>query len=107
MGSIRGHIPIIVVGGTGFYIQALLYDISFEDNEEDHSYGKSWKNWHRRRSAEKLHQMLQQVDKKRRLGSPHTNNMKRVIRAWNSIIRPVKRFPNTMPKKSRKEKICL
>ena len=25
----RGHIPI-VVGGTGFYIQALLYDIDFE-----------------------------------------------------------------------------
>ncbi|MBO6016372.1 MAG: tRNA (adenosine(37)-N6)-dimethylallyltransferase MiaA, partial [Lachnospiraceae bacterium] len=29
----RGHIPI-VVGGTGFYIQALLYDIAFADNPE-------------------------------------------------------------------------
>ena len=26
----RGHIPI-VVGGTGFYIQALLYDIDFSE----------------------------------------------------------------------------
>ena len=30
----RGHIPI-VVGGTGFYIQALLYDIDFTENDED------------------------------------------------------------------------
>lgn len=31
----KGHIPIIV-GGTGFYIQALLYDIDFS-TEEDHT----------------------------------------------------------------------
>ena len=30
----RGHIPIIT-GGTGFYIQALLYDISFDEETED------------------------------------------------------------------------
>ena len=35
----RGHIPI-VVGGTGFYIQALLYDIDFTENETDHTYRK-------------------------------------------------------------------
>ena len=29
----RGHIPILA-GGTGFYIQALLYDIDFQENEE-------------------------------------------------------------------------
>ena len=28
-----GHIPIIV-GGTGFYIQALLYDIDFSQHED-------------------------------------------------------------------------
>ena len=33
----RGHIPI-VVGGTGFYIQALLYDIDFSENDGDDSY---------------------------------------------------------------------
>lgn len=31
----RGHIPI-VTGGTGFYIQSLLYDISFEEEEDNH-----------------------------------------------------------------------
>ena len=34
-----GHIPIIV-GGTGFYIQALLYDIDFSEHEEKESYRK-------------------------------------------------------------------
>ena len=33
----RGHIPI-VVGGTGFYIQALLYDIDFTENDADTAY---------------------------------------------------------------------
>ena len=33
----RGHIPI-VTGGTGFYIQALLKDIDFTENEENKSY---------------------------------------------------------------------
>ena len=35
----RGRIPI-VVGGTGFYIQALLYDIDFEKGEEEHCLSK-------------------------------------------------------------------
>ena len=33
----RGHIPILV-GGTGFYIQSVLYDIDFTENGSDHSY---------------------------------------------------------------------
>ena len=36
----KGRIPI-VVGGTGFYIQALLYDIDFTENDEDQEYRKS------------------------------------------------------------------
>ena len=32
-----GHIPILV-GGTGFYIQSVLYDIEFEDNDNDMEY---------------------------------------------------------------------
>ena len=33
----NNHIPI-VVGGTGFYIQALLYDIDFTESDSDASY---------------------------------------------------------------------
>lgn len=30
----RGHVPILT-GGTGFYIQSVLYDIDFTENAED------------------------------------------------------------------------
>ena len=33
----RGHVPIIC-GGTGFYIQSVLYDIDFTEHGEDQSY---------------------------------------------------------------------
>ena len=33
----KGKIPI-VVGGTGFYIQALLYDIDFSEEDADRGY---------------------------------------------------------------------
>lgn len=33
----RGHIPVIV-GGTGFYIQAVLYDIDFTENDGDRAF---------------------------------------------------------------------
>ena len=35
----KGKIPL-VVGGTGFYIQALLYDIDFTENDGDDTYRK-------------------------------------------------------------------
>ena len=38
----RGRIPI-VVGGTGFYIQALLYDIDFEREKKTLPIERSWK----------------------------------------------------------------
>lgn len=75
----RGRIPI-VVGGTGFYIQALLYDIAFGENEEDLSYRKELEELAKKEGAETLHAMLAQVDEKAAL-EIHANNVKRVIRA--------------------------
>lgn len=75
----RGRIPI-VVGGTGFYIQALLYDIAFGENEEDRSYRKELEELAKKEGAETLHAMLAQVDEKAAL-EIHANNVKRVIRA--------------------------
>lgn len=43
----REKIPIIA-GGTGFYIQALLYDIDFTENEDDGEKirsDRSWRSW--------------------------------------------------------------
>lgn len=75
----RGQIPI-VTGGTGFYIQALLYDIHFTENNEDSSLRKDLENYARENGAEALHSRLEEVDEKA-ASQIHFNNVKRVIRA--------------------------
>lgn len=75
----NGHIPIIV-GGTGFYIQSILYDIDFTENEKDGSYRKELEQLAHEKGAEYLHDMLKLVDEKS-AQEIHANNVKRVIRA--------------------------
>lgn len=75
----RNHIPIIV-GGTGFYIQAILYDIEFAENEEDDGYRLELEQIGIEKGASYLHQLLHEVDEKA-ASAIHANNMKRVIRA--------------------------
>ncbi|MCR5149339.1 MAG: tRNA (adenosine(37)-N6)-dimethylallyltransferase MiaA [Eubacterium sp.] len=75
----RGKMPI-VVGGTGFYIQALLYDISFEP-EEDDGYKETLQELSLTEGGpEKLYNMLKEVDPES-AEIIHINNAKRVIRA--------------------------
>ena len=57
----RGHIPILV-GGTGFYIQSVLYDIDFTENGSDHSYREELETLVKEHGAEYLHTMLALVD---------------------------------------------
>lgn len=75
----RGHIPI-VTGGTGFYIQALLYDINFQDTNEDNSYRDMLYKLASEHGNEYVHNMLKEVDEEA-ANSIHFNNVKRVIRA--------------------------
>lgn len=76
----RGHIPIIV-GGTGFYIQALLYDIDFTENGEDKSFRHELEERAKTPGgAGQLHQRLKEVDPVS-AEMIHANNTKRVIRA--------------------------
>lgn len=75
----RGRIPIIV-GGTGFYIQALLYDIDFEENDNDMSYREKLQNLADTHGNTFLHDMLSEVDPES-AKKIHENNVKRVIRA--------------------------
>lgn len=89
----RGHIPIIA-GGTGFYIQALLYDIDFSI-EEDHS--EIRKRLEAEAAAvggpETLHQRLSRIDPES-AAAIHPNNQKRVIRAlefWELHGYPISR----------------
>lgn len=72
-------IPIIV-GGTGFYIQALLYDIDFTESKGDNGYRNELETLAKKKGAEYLHCMLKNVDEKA-AAEIHANNIKRVIRA--------------------------
>ena len=74
-----GHIPILV-GGTGFYIQAVTRDIDFSEAEIDEAYRSELEELARTRGEQYLHDLLAQVDPQsaREL---HPNNVKRVIRA--------------------------
>lgn len=75
----KGKLPILV-GGTGFYIQAVLYDIDFTDNDTDTSYRRELEQLLEEKGSGYLYEMLQTVDP----GSAaaiHPNNSKRVIRA--------------------------
>ena len=97
----RGHVPI-VVGGTGFYIQALIYDIDF-NNEDTNSSTNSLRDFQEdinkrigiestdfRESLEKyievtkdtmyLHEELKVIDPKS-AEIIHENNYRKVIRA--------------------------
>ena len=74
-----GKLPI-VVGGTGFYIQALLYDIDFTEQEGDAAYREALLELAATRGVEYLHGMLQKVDPAS-AEAIHPHNRKRVIRA--------------------------
>ncbi|PHU35050.1 tRNA (adenosine(37)-N6)-dimethylallyltransferase MiaA [Pseudobutyrivibrio ruminis] len=75
----KGKIPIIC-GGTGFYIQAILYDIQFTEQEIDESYRKSLEDYADEFGNEALHTRLNEVDPESASTIPAANR-KRVIRA--------------------------
>ena len=76
----KGKIPIIA-GGTGFYIQSVLYDIAFENNEDERTYRNELENIAKEPDGTlKLFQMLKECDPKS-AEIIHQNNVKRVIRA--------------------------
>ncbi len=75
----KNKIPILV-GGTGFYIQAVLYDIEFTENESDNSYRKELEQLVLEKGADYLHDMLAKADPES-AKAIHPNNQKRVIRA--------------------------
>ena len=75
----RGKIPIIA-GGTGFYIQALLYDIDFTETDENNSIREELEQKARTEGASALHAMLKEIDPES-AEAIHENNVKRVIRA--------------------------
>lgn len=80
----RGHVPI-VVGGTGFYIQALLYDIDFCDEGSEHISSFDRKNLESEllelsKNPIEMHNRLRAVDPIS-ADKIHYNNVRKVMRA--------------------------
>lgn len=75
----KGKIPILV-GGTGFYINALLYDNDFTETENDTSYREECYKLAQEQGPEVLYERLQEIDPEY-AANIHANNVKRVTRA--------------------------
>ena len=75
----RGHVPILV-GGTGFYIQAVLYDINFSIDDDTHQLREELETLAKIQGPEYMHEELRKIDPAS-AESIHANNVKRVIRA--------------------------
>ena len=75
----RGRIPV-VVGGTGFYIQAVTRDIDFTEAQQENTYRAELEKLAETEGAEYLHDRLKEVDPTS-ADTIHANNVKRVIRA--------------------------
>lgn len=75
----NGQIPI-VAGGTGFYIQALLYDIDFTHQDSDAVFRREMADYAAEHGAKALHEKLKVIDPAS-YETIHANNTKRVIRA--------------------------
>lgn len=75
----RGKIPILV-GGTGFYIQSIVYDIDFSTEREKDGYRQQLEQLAKEKGAIWLHTELEKVDPVS-AEKIHPNNIKKVIRA--------------------------
>ena len=75
----KGKVPIIA-GGTGFYIQSILYDIEFAEEEGDRTYRHQLEEKASLEGVSVIHKLLEEVDPKS-ASQIHENNLKRVIRA--------------------------
>lgn len=75
----RGKVPIIV-GGTGFYIQSVIYDINFNEYGDDSNVRKKYEAMAETLGKSELHKKLALVDREY-ADSVSENNVKKVVRA--------------------------
>lgn len=75
----KGKIPILV-GGTGFYIQSVLYDIDFTETTSDEVFRSEMETLAKKKGPEILYQKLKEIDPESARDIP-MENVKRVIRA--------------------------
>lgn len=86
----RGSVPVIA-GGTGFYIQSVLYDINFDEEQGDKEYRYQLEKLAKEKGNEHIHNMLKAIDEES-AAIIHKNNTKRVIRALEYYNETGKKF---------------
>ena len=79
----RGKLPIIV-GGTGLYVQSVLYDFNFTKEEVDEEARKAYYQELEKVGPEAMHARLAKLDPKT-AETIHPNNTRRVIRALEMV----------------------
>ena len=75
----NGHIPILV-GGTGFYIQSVIYDIDFDTQDDNGDIRKALEEEYDKMGADFMYEKLKNIDSVS-AENIHKNNKKRIIRA--------------------------
>ena len=75
----NGHIPILV-GGTGFYIQSVIYDIDFDTQDDNGDIRKALEEEYDKKGANFMYEKLKKIDSVS-AENIHKNNKKRIIRA--------------------------
>lgn len=75
----RGKLPMLV-GGTGLYVQSVLYDYKFSTAGEDEAYREELTVFAETHGREALHAKLLAIDPET-AGRLHPNDVKRIIRA--------------------------
>lgn len=103
----RGKIPIIV-GGTGLYVNSLLYDMNFGDSCADEVFRAEMEALAESEGNIAVHAKLAQVDPEA-AERIHCNNLKRVIRALEINHVTGKPFANfaTAPKLTKDYEVLL
>jgi len=89
----RGKLPI-VVGGTGFYIQALLKGLDFSEGAQDPVFREEMNRLADEVGNEALHRLLEKADPAA-AAAIHPNNRKRVIRAMEYFRETGRRLSET------------
>lgn len=99
----RGKIPVLV-GGTGFYIQAFLRDVDFTEEDSDFSYRNDLELLAESKGKEYIHDMLKEIDPVSFDVIP-AGNLKRVIRALE--FHKMHGFPISEHNSNEKQKECV
>lgn len=98
----------IVIGGSGLYVNSLLYDLDFGKVKSDDKIKKYYTDYYNEHGVDKLHELLESIDPESAL-KIHKNNVKRVIRALEVCNITGKRFSemNTDIRKPSQKYDCI